>query len=102
VTTQTGNRVFELAESIAGRSTSGAERMRACRRRKHERCIIVQLDITADGVRALQSSGWLSPADGSNRNAIGEAVLASASAALTKGLRPADPRGAPNGREPGV
>jgi hypothetical protein len=73
--------------------------MRACRLRRREGCIVVQLDITADGVRALQLFGWLSPADGSNPNAIGEAVLASASAALTKGLRPTDPQRVPNCRD---
>jgi hypothetical protein len=81
-------------------TSTSADRMRAYRLRRRERCILVQLDITADGAHALQSLGWLIPAGARDTTAIANAILALAGAVLTKGLRPADLQRVHNGRDP--
>lgn len=79
---------------------TSAARTQAWRRRRCEGTILVQLDVSAHGVQALQRLGWLKPGDERNPSAIGAAILALGSVALTKGLRPAESQRAPNGREP--
>lgn len=73
-------------DAVPKQSTSAA-RTRAYRLRKSEGSVLVHLNISANGVRALQALGWISPSDESNPKAITNAILAAASAALSKGLR---------------
>ena len=70
----------------AAASSSSALRTRAYRQRRRAGATLVQLNITADGARALQQLGWL--ATGAiDPKAIGEAVLALGNEAVKMRLR---------------
>ncbi len=75
----------------AAARASAARRTREYRKRKREGVVLVRLNIPAVAVRALQHLGWLSAADARNASAIGNAVVALASAALMRGLRAPPP-----------
>ena len=70
----------------AAANSSSAVRTRAYRQRRRAGATLVQLNITADGARALQQFGWLA-AGARDPKAIAEALLALGSAGLTARLR---------------
>jgi hypothetical protein len=92
-----GKRAANTMTDTAVKHATSAARTRAYRQRKREGCILVRMDISVDGARALQLLGWLSPSDTRNPSALAAAILALGSAALTKGIRPADPQHVPKG-----
>jgi hypothetical protein len=79
-----GKRAANTMTDTAVKHATSAARTRAYRQRKREGCILVRMDISVDGARALQLLGWLSPSDTRNPSALAAAILALGSAALTK------------------
>ena len=67
--------------------STSAKRTREFRKRKREGVVLARLRISPFQLFALQRLGWLSAADAKNASAIGNAVVAVASAALMRGLR---------------
>ena len=62
-------------------------RMRDWRRRKRAGAVMVNLEISREGLRLLQSQGWLASDRADDPNAVAESVLWVAGAALLRGLR---------------
>jgi len=75
-----------MPNDLATVPLAGAERMRRHRWLRQQGGVNINLLIGADAVRRLSELGWLTPAEGTNRDAVTSAVVRLAAHAL--GLRP--------------
>jgi hypothetical protein len=66
--------------------SSSSERTRRWRRRKVDGTVRVVLQISSDGVNALAALGWLAAEQGHGPQAVGQALLGIARAAVALGV----------------
>jgi len=84
----TGERCSERRmENNSASIYTSAKRTRDWRRRKRAGAVMVTLEVSPEGLRLLQSQGWLACDRADDPSAVAESVLWVAGAALLRGLR---------------